>query len=145
MLMQMLQMTTSKSQTCLSPDERITDKCFDIILCKLQIMHTRLFRQVCLLWVSKRVCEWLCVCVCVCVGARARVHVHLYFYIDVWETSIHIVVALHLIINPLVPELFFLISAHTVYKMWIIQEPNKLALWNKLHFEENKTESIEHV
>ena len=43
------------------------------------------------------------------------------------------------------PELFFLILAHPVYKMWIIQEPNKLALWNKLHFEEKKTESIEHV
>ena len=25
-----------------------------------------------------------------------------------------------------------------VYKMWIIQEPNKLELWNKLHFEEKK-------
>ena len=47
-------------------------------------------------------------------------------------------------INPLAPELFFLILAHPVYKMWIIQEPNKLALWNKLHFEE-KTESIEHI
>jgi hypothetical protein len=48
--------------------------------------------------------------------------------------------------NPLAPELFFLISAHTVYKMWIIQEPSKLALWNKLHFEEKeKTESIEYV
>ena len=40
---------------------------------------------------------------------------------------------------------FFLILAHSVYKMWIIQGPNKLALWNKLHFEEKKTESIEHV
>ena len=40
---------------------------------------------------------------------------------------------------------FFLILAHTVYKMWIIQEPKKLALWNKLHFEEKKKESIEHV
>ena len=40
---------------------------------------------------------------------------------------------------------FFLISAHRVYKIWIIQEPKKLALWNKLHFEEKKTESIEHV
>jgi len=40
---------------------------------------------------------------------------------------------------------FFLILAHPVYKLWIIQEPNKLALWNKLHFEEKKTESIEHV
>ena len=49
------------------------------------------------------------------------------------------------IINPLAPELFFLILAHSVYKMWITQEPNKLALWNKLHFEEKKTESIEHV
>ena len=26
--------------------------------------------------------------------------------------------------------------------MWIIQEPNTLELWNKLHFEEKKTESI---
>ena len=41
--------------------------------------------------------------------------------------------------NPLAPELFFfLISAHPVYKMWIIQEPKKLALWNKLQFEEKK-------
>jgi len=34
---------------------------------------------------------------------------------------------------------FFLILAHTVYKMWIIQEPNTPELWNKLHFEEKKT------
>ena len=47
--------------------------------------------------------------------------------------------------NHLAPELFFLILAHPVYKMRIIQEPNKLALWNKLHFEEKKTESIERV
>ena len=26
--------------------------------------------------------------------------------------------------------------------MWIKQEPNTLELWNKLHFEEKKTESI---
>jgi hypothetical protein len=49
-------------------------------------------------------------------------------------------------INPFAPELFFfLISAHPVYKMWIIQEPKKFALWNKLHFEEKKTESIGHI
>ena len=41
-------------------------------------------------------------------------------------------------VNLLAPELFFFILAHPVYKMWIIQEPNKLALWNKLHFEEKK-------
>ena len=33
---------------------------------------------------------------------------------------------------------FSLSLAHPVYKMWIILEPNKLALWNKLHFEEKK-------
>jgi len=48
-------------------------------------------------------------------------------------------------INLLAPELFFLILAHTVYKMWIKQEPNMLELWNKLHSEEKKTESIYHV
>ena len=53
---------------------------------------------------------------------------------------------LHLIfINLLAPEIFFFILAHPVYKMWIVQEPNKLELWNKLHFEEKKTESIYHV
>ena len=41
-------------------------------------------------------------------------------------------------INLLAPELFFLILAHPVYKMWIIQESNTLELWNKLHFEEKK-------
>ena len=41
-------------------------------------------------------------------------------------------------INLLAPELFFLILAHPVYKMWIIQGPNKLELWNKLHFKEKK-------
>ena len=41
--------------------------------------------------------------------------------------------------------IIFLNFSTPVYKMWIIQEPNKLVLWNKLHFEEKKTESIEHV
>ena len=40
---------------------------------------------------------------------------------------------------------FFLILAHTVYKMWITQEPKRVALWNKRHFEEEKTESVKHV
>ena len=35
--------------------------------------------------------------------------------------------------------IFFLILAHPVYKMWIIQEPNTSDLWNKLHFVEDKT------
>ena len=45
-------------------------------------------------------------------------------------------------INLLAPELFFLILAHPVYKMWIIKEPNTLELWNKLRFEGEKTESV---
>ena len=46
----------------------------------------------------------------------------------------------------LAPELFFfLILAHSVYKMWMTQESNMLELWNKLHFGEKKTESIYHV
>ena len=40
---------------------------------------------------------------------------------------------------------FFLILAHSVHKMWITQEPKKVALWNKLHFEKKKTESVQHV
>jgi len=45
--------------------------------------------------------------------------------------------------NPLAPELFFfLILAHPVYEMWIIQEPKKLALWNKLRFEEKKKRRV---
>jgi hypothetical protein len=42
-------------------------------------------------------------------------------------------------------RIFFLSLAHPVYKIWIMQEPNTLELWNKLHFEEEKTESIYHV
>ena len=47
-------------------------------------------------------------------------------------------ISMVLVINLLAPELFFLILAHPVYKMWIIQEPNTLELWNKLHFEEER-------
>ena len=40
-------------------------------------------------------------------------------------------------VNLLAPELL-LILTHPVYKLWIIQESNKLAVLNKLHFEEEK-------
>jgi len=40
--------------------------------------------------------------------------------------------------NLLEPELFFFNFSTTVYKMWIIQEPNTLELWNKLNFEAEK-------
>ena len=35
-------------------------------------------------------------------------------------------------------RIFFLILAHSVFKMWVMQKPNKVALWNKRHFEEEK-------
>jgi hypothetical protein len=38
--------------------------------------------------------------------------------------------------------IIFLILAHPVYQMWIIQEPNTLELWKKLYFEEKKREYI---
>ena len=62
----------------------------------------------------------------------------LYFFIG-WNLSTKF--------NILAPELFFFILAHSVNKMRIIQEPNKLELWNKLYFKEKKkkTESIHHV
>ena len=48
-------------------------------------------------------------------------------------------------INLLAQESLFLTVAHPVYKMCIIQEPNMLELWNKLHFEEENTGSIYRV
>ena len=44
------------------------------------------------------------------------------------------------VFNLLAPELFFFNFSTPVYKMLIIQEPNSLEIWNKLHFEEEKTE-----
>jgi len=38
------------------------------------------------------------------------------------------------VINLFGAGFIFLILAHSVNKMWIIQEPNKLELWNKLQF-----------
>ena len=41
-------------------------------------------------------------------------------------------------LNLLATDFFFQILAHPVFKMWVIQKPNKVALWNKRHFEEKK-------
>jgi len=40
---------------------------------------------------------------------------------------------------------YFFNFSTPVHKMWIIQEPNMLELWNKQHFEEEKTDSIHHL
>jgi hypothetical protein len=40
----------------------------------------------------------------------------------------------------------FLLNFSTpVFKMWVIQAPNRVALWNQWHFEERKTEIMQHV
>ena len=62
-----------------------------------------------------------------------------------WLPKTELAFANDSVFNLLEPELFFLILAHPVYKIWIIQETNTLELWNKLHFEEEKTESIYRV
>jgi len=49
------------------------------------------------------------------------------------------------LINLLELEFYIWILAHPVGKMRIIQEPNKVALWNKRHFEEKITEIMQHV
>jgi len=61
----------------------------------------------------------------------------IYDFVWAWNLDSHI--------KLLAPKLFFLILAHPIYKMWIIQEPNTLELWNKPHFEEKKTEILHHV
>ena len=47
--------------------------------------------------------------------------------------------------HPFGAGIFFKILAHSVFKMWILQEPKKIALWNKRHIEEEKTENVQHV
>jgi hypothetical protein len=47
--------------------------------------------------------------------------------------------------NLLAPEFGIQILAHPVCKIRIIHKPKQVALWNKLHFEEEKMESEQHV
>ena len=42
-------------------------------------------------------------------------------------------------------RIFFQILAHSVFKMFVIQKPNKVALGNKRHFEEKRMEITQHV
>ena len=39
--------------------------------------------------------------------------------------------------------IFFKILAHPVFKMWILQEPKKIALWNEGYLEEKRGECAE--
>jgi hypothetical protein len=74
--------------------------------------------------------------------------VHIYMYI--WFTTtyniseykwcVDLVTLRRKCFNLLAPEFYIQILAHSVCKMWIIQEPNKVTLWNKRHFEEKNGE-----
>ena len=49
-------------------------------------------------------------------------------------------------INLLATDFLFQMLAHAVFKMWVRQKPNKVALWNNGHFEGEKMEIIiQHV
>jgi len=86
---------------------------------------------------SKRILN-VCLCICVCMHFPKRQHLYnMYVCMHVYMFNTYVRKSVPLF-NLLAPELFFLILAHPVYKMWIIQEPNKLELWNELHFEEKK-------
>ena len=61
------------------------------------------------------------------------------------QTLYSTVLAVVCIINLLATDFFFQILAHPVFKIWVIQKPNKVALWNKRHFEGGKMEIIQHV
>ena len=50
-----------------------------------------------------------------------------------------------IIFNLLATDFFFPNFSTPVFKMWVIQKPNRVALWNTRHFEEEKTEIIQHV
>ena len=98
-------------------------------------------------WTVCGLCVCVCVCVCVCYtsgrgypvgGACKSANINLLPFL-LWKCCISISLTFWRWNN------YFLILAHPVYKMWIIQEPNTLELWNKLHFEKNKTENIYRV
>jgi hypothetical protein len=63
-------------------------------------------------------------------------------FVWIWEQTA--IISLYNI-NLLGPEFGILVLAHSVCKMRIIQEPKKVALWNKWHIEEKKTESVQRV
>jgi hypothetical protein len=51
----------------------------------------------------------------------------------------------NVVLNLLAPEFYILLLAHPVCKMWIIQKPEKVALWNKRHFEEKNGKCVAYL
>jgi hypothetical protein len=73
-------------------------------------------------------------------------HTYIYIYIYIYQITNPAVIKISrdVIINLLAPKLLKFL-AHPVRKIWIIQEPKNIALWNKEHLEEKEMESVQHV
>ena len=67
------------------------------------------------------------------IGTRKATFHCLNIFIYLFSTYVYAIMD-----KPFGDGFFFLILAHSVFKMWVIQKPNKAALWNKRHFEEKK-------
>jgi len=71
------------------------------------------------------------------------------YYINIIQIQVYLYLIsltdIYCLFNILEPEFYIQILAHPVFKMWIIQEPKKVALQNKRHFKEKKTEIMQHV
>jgi hypothetical protein len=67
--------------------------------------------------------------------------------VQMWSISLKIsqYIWQHNIAQPFSAGIFFLILAHPVCKLWIIQEPKKVALWNKRHFEEKRMQHFKNI
>jgi len=104
--------------TCalLGTDSRhYSDKMYALVICMFMLQgHTK-----------QPFCHLAAHCRCRLYNCSFKIFFSAYKYFSFWLTFLS-------------PELLFLILAHPVYKMWIIQEPNALELWNNLHFEEKK-------
>jgi hypothetical protein len=117
-----------------------TTKCFLWILCYLSFTVVSYFKDVlfpegwmylvalvALAWLFHSANDWLC-------------------NRDEWFTVPTLVDFLKVSIVLTFRRRNFLLNFSTpVFEMWIIQEPEKVALWNKRHFEEENTQSMQHV
>ena len=62
----------------------------------------------------------------------------MYQNVGILKNAVVCVPAFHSVLTFWRRNYFFLILANSVYRMWIILEPNMVELWNKLHFEAGK-------
>ena len=66
-------------------------------------------------------------------------------WIETWPSWFSLVPPANVMVLTFWRRICFQTLAHPVFKMSVIQKPNKVALWNKRHFEEKRMEIIQHV